>query len=476
MKKLKKSIAFILTAVMALTVFTIPTFAAVGDEDVQADQQVVLDEQQDQVLDQDEQALPEEGEMDVQSAQPAAPKLATYQGYMSVILEWDAVPGADKYIIERSKKKITKVALNPKNDVIEPEPYTEVAEVTPGNWSSEKMEGVYNEWHKWQKATAENTLNDEGMTPGVERYQYQDGTVNALTDYNYRVIAVDSSGVKSEPSNVSMNRQVQGMEIRFQVKKTHDYRLNALGKKGKKAKQKLKPGEVYRGYGYSSGYYHMLVPEGYEGYGNKQAWVAKGCTVTKTRQEINAEATTESPRIYTYSDKVRERCVNDKGRTSDSKYLIWANLYTLEVTVFEGKKDGNTYKNWKVAEKDGSTDFFKWDCTCGHVSTPTFSGDFSIKNKLYLRHKLHFWNCYCGLQALHQRKFKAKKNCNGDDKNMGVRPSSNGCIRNPVDKVWWIYNGQTGTVTETATTITVKKDAKGNTSKGVPLKTSVWVY
>ena len=448
MKKLKKSIAFILTAVMALTVFTIPTFAAVGDEDVQADQQVAEMQESDEVangpiadVDKEE---PEQVELSVQE-QAGQFEVVAFPGYMSVYLEWDAVKDADKYLIYRTKQD-----------------------------KSEELLATVNA-NEVKINRADSLSDDIDVQSSVQRMRYQDKAVQVMSYYSYRIEA--ASDVTVAESNSVTEKQIQSMGFSFQVKKDHIYRIDGT-KKGKKSKTLLKKGKTYYGYGFTGGWYHLVIPEGADGYkenATANAWISKGSTNSASRKAITAPVT------YNYSNKVKEQCIRDKGKTSNTKYLIWANLYTQEVTLFEGTKVGTKYSNWKVAKTPASSVITKpemiWDCASGKASTPTTTGEFSLKTKYYNRHGLYYWNCFLGTEAFHLGKQFApkgvKQKLKTEEKNAFANgtPVSKGCVRCYPEYVWWLYNGNVGSLFKSSS----KKPAS-KTGIGAPLKTSVWIY
>ena len=139
-----------------------------------------------------------------------------------------------------------------------------------------------------------------------------------------------------------------------------------------------------------------------------------------------------------YSLGVKEGFVNLSGYSSPTRYLIWLNLKTQQVNIFEGSKG-----SWKLTRS--------YDCSTGTNLTPTVSGVYSViyktdlwrfdetindvlhKNFFYTHSVTGFW----GGQAFHSMPYKTE-----DDtlyiKTMGI-PSSHGCVRMPDEGCEYIY-------------------------------------
>ncbi len=136
-----------------------------------------------------------------------------------------------------------------------------------------------------------------------------------------------------------------------------------------------------------------------------------------------------------YSDGVKEAFVNEVNNySSKTKYLIWCNLYTTTVNIFEGSQG-----NWKLIKSS--------ECTIGAPYTPTRPGVFSLYSRAY------YWNygdstnpdtsrCYYaslfdGGIAFHTRLYYTGTTTM-------VNPSlsaelSHGCVRCPDDIAKFIY-------------------------------------
>lgn len=140
-----------------------------------------------------------------------------------------------------------------------------------------------------------------------------------------------------------------------------------------------------------------------------------------------------------YSLGVKEGFVNLKGYSSSTGYLIWINLKTQQVNIFEGSKGA-----WKMIRT--------YDCATGTNLTPTVSGVYSIIYKTdtwhfnetvggvyyedyyYVKNVSGFW----GGQAFHSRLYR----CSDDSLYSGVMgvPASHGCVRMMDEGCGFIYD------------------------------------
>ncbi len=136
---------------------------------------------------------------------------------------------------------------------------------------------------------------------------------------------------------------------------------------------------------------------------------------------------------YDYSVGTKEGFVNNRGYTSDTKYLVWISKRTQRVNVYEGSAD-----NWKLVRTS--------QCSTGGNYTPTPKGVFSI-----YAHNLR-WNyddfyvknatVFNGNHAFHSTPLKF----DGTDYDARVgTPLSHGCVRLPVAFSEYIYSLPMGT-------------------------------
>lgn len=132
-----------------------------------------------------------------------------------------------------------------------------------------------------------------------------------------------------------------------------------------------------------------------------------------------------------YSAADKEIFVNVKGYSSSSKYLIWVNLATQRVNVFQGSKE-----NWKLI-RTGLVG-------TGKSSTPTPVGMFYVTRKqtgwftpTYTVKPVVRFSAGSGY-AFHSRLYYPGTNRLQDGR-IGL-PVSHGCIRMYDEDIQWLYN------------------------------------
>ncbi len=132
-----------------------------------------------------------------------------------------------------------------------------------------------------------------------------------------------------------------------------------------------------------------------------------------------------------YTEQLKTEFVNNNGYSSKTDYLVWVNLGTQKVNIFEGKTG-----NWKLIRT--------FRCASGAPSTPT------PKGVTYVTYKQTNWTTssytcrpivrfYPGTgYAFHSMLYYPRSSVlkNGA---MGY-PASHGCIRMEDEGIWFIYN------------------------------------
>ncbi len=136
-----------------------------------------------------------------------------------------------------------------------------------------------------------------------------------------------------------------------------------------------------------------------------------------------------------YTDEVKEAFVNQvHSYSSSTGYLVWCNLYTTTVNIFEGSKG-----NWKLIKS--------CECVIGAPDSPTRPGVYSIYSHAY------YWSFDNGLSLDDNRCYYASLFDGGiafhtrlyyTDTNTMVNPAlsaeiSHGCVRCPDDIAKFIY-------------------------------------
>ncbi len=131
-----------------------------------------------------------------------------------------------------------------------------------------------------------------------------------------------------------------------------------------------------------------------------------------------------------YSQEVMELFVNEVHQySSNTKYLIWCNLFTTTVNIFEGSQG-----KWKLISTS--------EVTIGDPTTPTRVGEFKIVSKSY---RWDFDDCYVnyasvfdGGIAFHTRTFYTTNGSLFDPSLSAER--SHGCVRCTNEVAKFIFN------------------------------------
>ncbi|MCI8526242.1 MAG: L,D-transpeptidase family protein [Oscillospiraceae bacterium] len=134
-------------------------------------------------------------------------------------------------------------------------------------------------------------------------------------------------------------------------------------------------------------------------------------------------------RTTDYQQWEKEQFVNTRGYTSTTGYLVWVNLLTQKVNVFQG-----TAGNWKLVRTCA--------CCSGKNTTPTIGGVFKYQ---YRQNTWDFGSYYVrrpmifnGGHAFHSRTY-IKGSSGLLDATMG-KPASHGCVRMYDADVDWLWN------------------------------------
>jgi hypothetical protein len=227
--------------------------------------------------------------------------------------------------------------------------------------------------------------------------------------YTYTVTAVAADGTKSaasaptaETSRVRTAYYYGTVKAKVTLK-SHD-----------KAKKKitLQKGEVVRSEGFRQGSF-LFERDG-------RPYEAKWFRFKKVKADFVKNAYVNG---YT-----AENYVNHGNFSSPTGFLIWINVYSQRVFVFQGAAG-----NWKLINKDELDGMDGFLCGTGKASFPTPTGmnkSLHKKMKKYSRHK--WWNCFSGTNAIHN---STKK----EIKKLG-KMISNGCVRVTTNEAIWIFN------------------------------------
>ena len=163
----------------------------------------------------------------------------------------------------------------------------------------------------------------------------------------------------------------------------------------------------------------------------KRGWVYASAlqTVWKTYHDDSVE----------YTKEAKEAFVNElHDYSSSTNYLVWVNLYTTTVNIFQGSKG-----NWKLI-KTG-------ECTIGAPPTPTRPGVYSIYSKTHHWSfddtssgrtdvsRCNYVSLFDGGIAFHTRLYYSGTSTFYGDSSLSAE-LSHGCVRCPDEIAIFIYN------------------------------------
>ena len=402
--------------------------------------------------------------------------LVSDPGYKAVLLEWNAVEGADGYEIYRRQGmergnidnycrdsdghllKTYKSSKSKGYTIKSPGAYKKVKDLTGSELT---------------KATANGKVNyRNGGLKDLDHtmvYYYQYIVVpyqkdNGKTYYNQD--AYDSKGIlkwstssseyknyganASKDPNVVKNNVVLPLYILYRVKASKPYYKTHKMSDGKKM-GRLPKGHYYIGFDKKDGrdrfYWKKSGTSRTEWwFAQKNAKVVQGFYLNNgNRNNLNRKDWATG-----YSKKTVLDYVNHAGLSSKTSYLIWVSKYAQHTYIFTGSKG-----NWKLVNggKNGitttSTGYWSNLCASGKVVFNSRNINGPIYGKQYVVKRKHHWYYYVSklhsTVRIHSVLYKRGAKFNADvskgkyhDKTLGA-PKSNGCIRHKPAAAKWIY-------------------------------------
>ena len=268
-------------------------------------------------------------------------------------------------------------------------------------------------WDASPNATKYIVTRNDGQAFEATGTEYNDKTATWNGDegalkYTYTVTAVDANGNKSaasaptaETSRVRTAYYYGTVKAKVTLK-SHDK---------KKKKITLKKGDIVRSEGFSQGAFKFTR--------NGRPYEAKWFRFKKVKADFtkNAYVNGFTPEAY----------VNHGNFGSKTGYLIWINIYSQRVFIFQGSKG-----NWKLINKDELDGMDGYLCGSGKAKFPTPTGmNKSLHKKMKKYSKHSYWNCFSGTNAIHDSK-------KWEIKYLG-KMISNGCVRVTRNEAVWIY-------------------------------------
>ena len=242
------------------------------------------------------------------------------------------------------------------------------------------------------------------------------------TKYSYYVSALGPDGKEIAKSDTISDASVTQLYITVTFKKTRKLKSHDSAHK----KRTFKKGTKVQCHSFKFGKYIFYDDKGHLYYCNY-------LSLKKFKANLAKGAPTKL-----YSDKEAEYFAMTSGRSSSTNYMIWANLYSQHLYVFQRV---NGY--WRVANVQyKSTAASNWGISSGKASSPSPAGmDFTLKKHKKTQRGVKWLTFYHSQTSLHGKVGKQ------DFRTL----RSGGCIRNPDKYAELIY-------------------------KAIPLKTRLIVY
>lgn len=406
MKKIKNIISISLMLILAITMFDVSCFAdgeVVGIISIQKQNEILQDD----------------STVDLTINWNGASSLLYYIDLYKddsdeVVASAEAT--GNSYLFENLETNTKyKIVISPQQGGIKDEAnskeliYSYVVPVISDEFKIQAYPGYKSVTVRWNKIASADSYTiykslkmDQGFTELKTNYtttSYRDKSIEKNTNYYYKVVASGDSLAQPLESKVVSGKMVRPIYNNITFKagvklKTHDSQ--------KKKYTYFKRGQTVTAEGFGSGKYRFY----YKGRLYHASYVRmKNC-------RANYLKTTN------YTNTTAENFVNEYGRKSKTKYLIWVSTYTQHMYIF--KKDSS--KKWRV--------YKNWEVSTGKAASPTPTG-FSkkIRKKMRRHSGIDYWCCFQSMNSIHG---KRKRYVIGS-------PHSHGCVRNYNSNAKWIY-------------------------------------
>ena len=329
----------------------------------------------------------------------------TVSSYKSVVLRWDALEGAAKYVIE----------------YVDMDGVTATAETTGTEWV-----------HKLSFERDIINLYNTGTGAKVS------GNLDGKDRYTYTITAVDENGkVLAEATETGDMVKTLYYKLTFKninknktkVKKKYQPYFTLTSKSGGSKKETFRPNQVVYAYRFEGGGAYYFDYKCSDGVVRtfRTLKVRTSASLSSHLTAVNSKRGASSPLDYTVEEA--EQYVNDAGVTKAStNYMIWANLFTQKEYIF--KRSGS---KWQIvtANSQGLKNkvMAQLPISTGKATTPTALGSNKIARKGGTQHGIPYWNV-CSYFSVHgvAKKYKSPG-----------YPESGACVRNQNANAKWIY-------------------------------------
>lgn len=250
-------------------------------------------------------------------------------------------------------------------------------------------------------ALVASNVTTRSYVDGSKMYCYVRTDLEGGANSNYYVVAKNGNG-QSAPSNVVTKNSVAPLLYNVTFRNTRTLTAHD----GSGARHTFRSGERVKAHSFKFGQYifryggHIYHVNYYNG---RKYWAYTAKNNGTSRR---------------YDTKEAEYFANHAHVNSNTKWLVWASLYSQRCYVFYKQADGRWHLCANLKNKNGvkgST----WQISSGKATTPSPAGNFTIYKKQRSKNGVNYWNYYHSQTSLHGR-------VRGQDL---LEPRSEGCIR-----------------------------------------------
>jgi lipoprotein-anchoring transpeptidase ErfK/SrfK len=337
------------------------------------DEELADDEENEDVFGDDVEVIGEEpvseGAAEAEAAADAEDKTAVpdikalkaYPGFESITLRWNRVEGAKYYLVKRSTKS---------------------------NKGFKTVIKFKEKKHIYEGNTKKISYRDKKSIKKNKKYYYRIYAIKVVDgkEYKSKAATVSEKAVRPMYEEITFN-QTRVLTSHDSAQKTRTFPVNTT-----------------------------VTAEGFGG-GRFQFYYKGNYYNVAYTSVKNAKA--DYLKKKNYNSVTAVNFVNESGKASKTKYLIWVSTYTQHIFVFKGKKG-----NWKLLRS--------WECSTGKAASPSPSGfDLRIHTKTYsYSNNIPWWMMYSSYNSIHGKK---------PEYEIGV-PASHGCVRNYNENAKWMYD------------------------------------
>ena len=280
---------------------------------------------------------------------------------------------------------------------------------------------------------------------GKNEVTFTDKNLKGATYYYWvrsykKTLKSEASKPEKVKENPYLTIDVRRMSWGAKIKKTGKLYLSSTGSKRGKVIKKGTVVRVSKKYPKKVAAWHfplrVYVKEVVDGKVVKKGWV-KWSTVGNVYGKVSYDK--KKKKVLDWTKAVKEKYVNKKGYSSNTKYLIWTSTYSQRVNIFKGRKG-----HWKLFKHFRcSTGAFSQPC---HISSKFYLSGHKPKRvrfsewsqKYYYYKYLTYYDG--GLNAFHSTSWRVGTNKQINTVSKVGQPKTKACIRVTVKNAKYIYD------------------------------------